>query len=165
MGTAWLLMTGAQILRNVGDISRFGAALFQMLAPLQLALLSFLGALTAASNIAQEKDKQTIVLLLMTRLNNSELVLGKLMASLLDVFTMLFAALPVFVMITLLGGVSLEQIARAYGVTIITILAAGSLGNMLALWREKTFQTLAMTALGMVLWVGVAEAAIVVAGE
>jgi ABC-type transport system involved in multi-copper enzyme maturation permease subunit len=165
MATAWLLMTGTQVIRNVGDISRFGAALFQMLAPLQLALLSFLGALTAASNVAQEKDKQTIVLLLMTRLNNSELVLGKLMASLLDVFTMLAAALPVFVMITLFGGVSLEQVARVYGVTIITILAAGSLGNMLALWREKTFQTLAMTALGIVLWVGVLEGVLLVAGE
>ena len=67
MATAWLLMTGTQVIRNVGDISRFGSALFHMLAPLQLALLSFLGALTAASNVAQEKDKQTIVLLLMTR--------------------------------------------------------------------------------------------------
>jgi ABC-type transport system involved in multi-copper enzyme maturation permease subunit len=165
MATAWLLMTGTQVIRNVGDISRFGAALFQMLAPLQLALLSFLGALTAASNVSQEKDKQTIVLLLMTRLNNSELVLGKLMASLLDVFTMLAAALPVFVMITLFGGVSLEQVARVYGVTIVTILAAGSLGNMLALWREKTFQTLAMTALGIVLWVGILEGVRLVAEE
>lgn len=165
MATAWLLMTGTQVIRNVGDIARFGAALFQMLAPLQLALLSFLGALTAASNVSQEKDKKTIVLLLMTRLSNTELVLGKLMASLLDVFTMLAAALPVFVMITLFGGVSLAQVARVYGVTLVTILAAGSLGNMLALWREKTFQTLAMTALGIVLWTGILEAVLIVAGQ
>jgi ABC-type transport system involved in multi-copper enzyme maturation permease subunit len=165
MGTAWLLMTGTQKIRNVGDIARFGMALFQMLAPLQLALLSFLGALTAASNVAQEKDKKTIILLLMTRLNNSELVLGKLMASLLDVFSMLAAALPVFVMITLFGGVSLEQVAKVFGVTIVTILAAGSLGNTLALWREKTFQTLAMTALGIVLWVGAGEALLALAGS
>jgi ABC-type transport system involved in multi-copper enzyme maturation permease subunit len=165
MATAWLLMTGTQKITSVGDMARFGSALFQLLAPLQLALLSFLGALTAASNVAQEKDKKTIVLLLMTRLNNSELVLGKLMASLLEVFTMLAAALPVFVMITLFGGVSLEQVARAYAVTIVTILAAGSLGNMLALWREKTFQTLAMTALGIVLWVGACEAVLVLAPQ
>jgi ABC-type transport system involved in multi-copper enzyme maturation permease subunit len=164
MGTAWMLMTGTQKIRNVGDIARFGMALFQMLAPLQLALLSFLGALTAASNVAQEKDKKTIILLLMTRLNNSELVLGKLMASLLEVLSLLAAALPVFLMITLFGGVSLEQIARAYGVTLVTILVTGSLGNMLALWREKTFQTLAMTALGIVLWIGGAEAIGVLAG-
>jgi ABC-type transport system involved in multi-copper enzyme maturation permease subunit len=163
MGTAWLLMTGTQKIRNVGDIARFGMALFQMLAPLQLALLTFLGALTAASNVAQEKDKKTLILLLMTRLNNSELVLGKLMASLLEVFTMLAAALPVFAMITLFGGVSLEQVAKVYGVTLVTMLAAGSLGNMLALWREKTFQTLAMTALGIVLWVALGEVLLAIA--
>jgi hypothetical protein len=68
-------------------------------------------------------------------------------------------------MITLFGGVSLEQVARVYGVTIVTILAAGSLGNMLALWREKTFQALAMTALGIVLWVGILEGVLLVARE
>jgi hypothetical protein len=165
MGTAWLVMTGTQVIRNVGDLARFGAALFQLLAPLQLTLLTFLGALTAASNVAQEKDKKTLLLLMMTRLNNSELVLGKLFASLLEVLTMFAAALPLFVLLTLFGGVSLQQVARVYGVTLVTIFAAGSLGNMVALWREKTFQTLAVTALGIVLWIGAGEAVLAVAGK
>lgn len=165
MGTAWLLMTGTQKISSVGDIARFGMTLFSLLAPLQLALLSFLAALTAASNVAQEKDKQTMVLLLMTRMNNSELVFGKLMASLLNVLTMLAAALPLFAMITLFGGVSMEQVARTYAVTLATLLAAGSLGNTIALWREKTFQTLSITALGLVLWVALGEAPAWLVGE
>jgi ABC-type transport system involved in multi-copper enzyme maturation permease subunit len=165
MCTAWLLMTGTQRIRNVGDMARFGMALFQVLAPLQLALLTFLAAMAAASNVAIEKDRKTILLLLMTRLNNSELVLGKLMASLLEPLTMLLAALPVFVATTLFGGVSLMQVAEAYGITAAAMLAAGSLGNMLALWREKTFQTLAMTALGLVLWVAAGEGLLIAANH
>jgi ABC-type transport system involved in multi-copper enzyme maturation permease subunit len=157
MGTAWLVMTGTQIIRNVGDFARFGSVLFTWLAYFQITLLTFLAAITTCSNVAQEKDKKTILLLLMTRLNNSELVLGKLFASLLEVYTMLFAALPLFVAITLFGGVSLEQVWRVFGVTAITMLVAGSLGNMVALWREKTFQTLAITMLGLVLWISVGE--------
>jgi ABC-type transport system involved in multi-copper enzyme maturation permease subunit len=157
MGTAWLVMTGAQIIRNVGDFARFGSVLFTWLAYFQITLLTFLAAITACSNVAQEKDKKTILLLLMTRLNNSELVLGKLFASLLEVFTMLAAALPLFVAITLFGGVSLEQVWRVFAVTAVTMLVAGSLGNMVALWREKTFQTLAITLLGLVLWIGCGE--------
>jgi hypothetical protein len=42
-------------------------------------------------------------------------------------------------------------------VTLTTTLAAGSLGSTLALWREKTFQTLSMTALALVLWTGLWE--------
>jgi hypothetical protein len=49
-------------------------------------------------------------------------------------------------------------VGRVFLVTVVTGLAAGSLGSTLALWREKTFQTLAMTALAIVLWLGVWQA-------
>ena len=35
MSTAWLVLTGTQLVRDVGDLARFGAVLFQILAPLQ----------------------------------------------------------------------------------------------------------------------------------
>ncbi len=41
MCTAWLVVAGTQVIRNVGDMARFGAILFQILAPLQLALVLF----------------------------------------------------------------------------------------------------------------------------
>lgn len=156
--TAWLVQTGTQISLTLGDMARFGGTLFQILAPIQLALVSFLAALVAASSVALEKDKRTLVLLLMTRLNNSELVLGKLFASLLDVTVMVVTALPLFMLIMLFGGVSLEQVLRVFAVTLVTGLAAGSLGSLIALAREKTFQSLALTALTMVIWVGAWEA-------
>lgn len=159
MCTAWLVLAGTQLIRSVGDMARFGATLFQILAPLQLALMVFLAALIPAGAVAQEKDRRTLILLLMTRLTNGELVLGKLSAGLLNVLTMLLAALPVFLLITLFGGVSFLQVARVFAVTLTTVLAAGSLGATLAFWREKTFQTLAMTALLLVFWIGLGEAA------
>ncbi|MFO0869084.1 MAG: ABC transporter permease subunit [Pirellulales bacterium] len=157
MGTAWLVIAGTQTIRNVGDMARFGGSLFQVLAPLQLALITFLAALGSASAVAQEKDRRTLLLLLLTRLNNAELVLGKLFASLLDVVTMVVSAIPLFLLITLFGGVEPAQVWRSVAITLVTALAAASLGSTLALWREKTFQTLAMTALGIVLWLAVGE--------
>ncbi|MFV1964747.1 MAG: hypothetical protein ACC628_04950 [Pirellulaceae bacterium] len=156
--TAWLVVAGTQIISSVGDMARFGSVLFQILAPLQLALLIFLSAFGVAGAVSQEKDRRTLVLLLMTRLNNGELVLGKLFASLLDVLVMLAAALPLFMLATLFGGISFGQVARVFAVTLTTVLAAGSLGSMLALWREKTFQTLSMTALALVIWLAIWEA-------
>src|SRR5690606_24203985 len=132
---------------NVGDMARFGAMLFQILSPLQLALALFFSALLAASAVTQEKDKRTLVLLLLTNLSNSELVLGKLLASMLGVLVLLAAALPLFMLTTLLGGVSFAQIARVFAATLAAAIVAGSIGSLLALWREKTFQTLALTVL------------------
>src|SRR6188474_2677708 len=165
MCTAWLVLAGTQIIRTVGDMARFGSILFLILAPLQLAIMTFLAALRSASSVAQEKDKKTILLLLMTRLTNHELVLGKLLASLLDVLVMLATAAPIFMLLTLFGGVSAAQVCRVFAVTLATILAAGSLGSTVALARDKTFQSLAMTALVLMIWVGLWEAIAVLAGH
>ena len=160
--TAWLVLTGTQLVRDVGDLARFGTILFQILAPLQLALAVFFSALLAASDVAHEKDRRTLILLLLTNLSNSELVLGKLLSSLWTVLVMLAAAIPVFMITALLGGVSYGQIAKAMAVTFATVLVCGSLGSLLALWREKTFQALALTVLVLVAWLALGE--IVAAG-
>ncbi|HEY2415779.1 MAG TPA: hypothetical protein VGI40_26300 [Pirellulaceae bacterium] len=165
MCTAWLVLAGTQIIRGVGDMAKFGSILFTILAPLQLALLTFLAALRAASAVALEKDKKTLILLLMTRLTNHEVVLGKLLASLLDVIVMLITAAPIFMLLTLFGGVSPAQVARVLAVTLATMLAAGSLGSTIALARDKTFQALAMTALVLVIWIGAWEAVYALAGD
>ncbi len=155
MSTAWSVLTGTQIIRNVGDMARFGLILFNILAPLQIFVVVFLAALSGASAVAQEKDRQTLVLLLMTRMTNGELVVGKLLASLINVLVMVLAALPLFVLVILFGGVSFEQVARVFAVTLTAALAAGSLGVLMGFWREKTYQTLALTTLLLVFWLGV----------
>jgi ABC-type transport system involved in multi-copper enzyme maturation permease subunit len=160
--TAWLVLYGTQKVQDIGDLARFGAILFQILAPLQLAWAAFFSAMLAAAAVAHEKDRRTLVLLLLTNLTNSELVLGKLMASVLNVLVMLAAAVPLFMAVALLGGISYSQIAWTFAITLSTVLACGSLGSVLALWREKTFQALALTVLVLVLWVAVGE--IVAAG-
>jgi len=152
MATAWLILSGSQNVRSLSDLARFGSILFQILATLQLALAVFFSALFAASAVSQEKDRRTFVLLLLTDLSNSQLVLGKLLASLLIALVMLAAALPFFVLAVLLGGISFGQVGRVFAVTLISSLVAGSLGSTIALWRDKTFQALATTSMVLVFW-------------
>jgi ABC-type transport system involved in multi-copper enzyme maturation permease subunit len=156
--TVWLIVFGSQPLHSLGDMARFGAAVFALISPVQLALAVGFAALLTAAAVAQEKDRRTLDLLLMTRMTNSELVVGKLLASMLSVLVFIAASVPLLMLIALLGGVSHLQIARVIGVTLTAALAAGSLGSMIALWREKTFQTLAMTALALMVWLLAAEA-------
>ncbi|MEX1223178.1 MAG: ABC transporter permease subunit [Pirellulales bacterium] len=156
--TAWAVLAGTQEIRNVGDLAWFGTLVFQILAPFQLALVLFFSALLCASAVCQEKDRRTLILLLMTDLSNGELVLGKLAASLLNVLVLLVAGLPLFCAMVLLGGVDLHQILRVFVVTLLTAVVAGSLGSTIALWRDKTFQTLALSLLVLVAWLGLWEA-------
>lgn len=158
MCTAWLVLAGTQIVRDLGDMARFGSILFQLLAPLQLALILFMSATQSVSTVAQEKDRKTMILLLMTRMTNSELVMGKLFSSLLHILVLLATGFPIFMLISLFGGVSWQQVSWAFAVTAMSALIVGSLGSTYALWREKTFQSLALTAVTIVLWIGVWEA-------
>jgi ABC-type transport system involved in multi-copper enzyme maturation permease subunit len=150
--TAWQMLVGSQRLESIGDLAWFGAAAFEIIARLQLAVAIPFSALLVASAVALEKDRKTLDLLLLTSLSNSELVLGKLLAGMLSVIVVVVATLPLLMIVALLGGVSNGQILRVQAVTIASALAAGSLGSTIALWREKTFQALAMTALVLVLW-------------
>ena len=150
--TAWQLLVGAQDVRNPGDLARFGEAVFALIAPLMLTVCVLFSALFTAAAVAQEKDRKTLILLLLSDLTNRELVLGNLLASMLSVLVVIAAAAPLLLMLMPLGGISGGQVARVLSVTAVSALAAGSLGSTLALWREKTFQALALTALLIVLW-------------
>jgi ABC-type transport system involved in multi-copper enzyme maturation permease subunit len=157
LSTVWQVVTGTQTVRTTGDLARFGVSSFQLLAPLQLAVALFFAALTSAGAVAAEKDRRTLDLLLLTRLSNAELVLGKLLASLLAIVPLVFAALPMFMLTALLGGVSFAQIGRIFAVALASAVTAGSIGTLFAFWREKTFQSLATTLLALVLWVGAGQ--------
>lgn len=150
--TSWQLLVGSQRIENMGDLAWFGAAVFQILSPLQLAVAMPLSALLVAAAVAHEKDRRTLDLLLMTNLSNAELVLGKVLASMLTVLVVVVAAFPLLMIVALLGGVDYGQVLGVQSVTVASALVAGSLGSTLALWRDKTFQALAMTVLVLVLW-------------
>jgi len=150
--TAWQATLGWGRPVSLKELADFGLLAFQTLAFLQLTLVLFFAALSAASAVTQEKDRRTFVLLLMTDLRNSEIVLGKLFGSLLHVFTLVVSALPLMALLLLLGGVSMPQVLLSLLVLLCSAVAAGSLGTLLALWREKTFQTLSLTVLALVLY-------------
>jgi ABC-type transport system involved in multi-copper enzyme maturation permease subunit len=150
--TSWQLLVGSQRVENLGDLAWFGAAVTQILAPLQLAVAMPFAALLVASAVALEKDRKTLILLLMTNLSNAELVLGKLWAGMLNIVMIVLAALPLMMILMLLGGVSTGQVLRIEAVTLASALVAGSLGSTIALWREKTYQALAITTLLLVFW-------------
>jgi ABC-type Na+ efflux pump permease subunit len=157
--TAWQATVGWSRTPTLGDTSRFGPFLFQILTFVELSLLLFFAALSAASTITQEKDRRTFVLLLMTDMRNYEIVLGKLLGSLLQIALLLLATIPVLMMTLLLGGVALSQVIQVVVLLAAVALASGSLGGLVALWREKTFQSLALTVLLLVLYLCVVAGA------
>jgi hypothetical protein len=90
-------------------------------------------------------------------MHDYELVLGKLFGSLMQISILLFASLPLLGAAVLLGGTTFLQVIVAFLVLFGSALAAGSLGCLIALWRDRTYQTLAVTVLGLVLYLVIVE--------
>jgi len=158
MWTAWQSLVGFADVSEVGIIAYFGHLLFRLFVLFQLTLMLFFAPLSAATAVAHEKDRRTFILLLMTDLRDVEIILGKLAASLLQIVTLLASAAPVFFLCMLLGGVSSGQVLDVMGVTAAAGLAGGSLGLLVALGRDRTFQSLALTVLALVLGLAGVEA-------
>lgn len=157
MLTAWQALVGWDEGDTLSVLSRFGGILFAFFSFIQVALMLFFAPVAAATAVAHEKDRRTFVLLLMTDLSDVEIVVGKLVASLLQILTLLMTSLPVFCLCLLLGGVSLGQVIDVFLVTFSAGLFGGALGIVVALWRDRTFQSIALTVLSMVLVLIVGE--------
>ena len=81
-----------------------------------------------------------------------EIVLGKLVGSLLPLAALLLTTVPILSMLLLLGGIDPSQVIQGALVLGASAFAAGSLGGVIALWRERTFQALALSVLCLVLY-------------
>ncbi len=158
-----LIYTGAQTasglspMRSLGDIAHFGASIFGVICIFQLALVLGASLLLSAGNVAQEKDRRTLILLLMTDLRAVELVIGKSLASILPVWVFLVISLPVLCCLRMLGGMTFSQILWVELICLVTALVASAWGTLVGYWREKTFQILAVTILGAGLFIGLTE--------
>lgn len=99
----------------------FGAAIeFAM-------LLLIVPALTAGS-ISGERERQTLNLLLTTRMTPADIVLGKLMSCLSTVFLLVVSSFPILALVFVYGGVTGRDILLLLVSFGSTALLAGSIG-------------------------------------
>jgi len=156
--TAWQTLIGWQDIREVGVLARFGNILYWMFAMLQLTLVLFFAPLFTAAAVSYEKDRRTFTLLLMTDLSDLEIVLGKLVAGLLNILTILGASIGLLSLCVFFGGISFGQVINLFAVTMASGMAGGALGLLIALWRDRTFQSISLTILMVVFSVAGVEA-------
>ncbi|WP_165226616.1 ABC transporter permease [Aquisphaera insulae] len=148
--TAWQVIIGWQDVREVGVLARFGGYLYFMFAMLQLTLMLFFAPLFTAAAVSYEKDRRTFNLLLMTSLSDTEIVVGKLVAGLLNILIILAASVGLLSLCALLGGISFGQVINLFLVTAASGVAGGAMGLLIALWRDRTFQSISLTILMVV---------------
>lgn len=158
MWTAWQSLVGWKDVREFGLMARFGRELYTMFALIALTLILFFAPLFTAASIAHEKDRRTFILLLMTDLSDLEIVLGKMLAGLMNILAAFSAAAGVLMICTLFGGISFGQVLTLLLVMASSGLAGGATGLIVALWRDRAFQSISLTIMWVVFSVAGVEA-------
>lgn len=131
LGGMMLYFQQEQLQRSGYDIhmaSDLGLQIFVTMSLFQLFLVIFIVPGLTGAAIAGERDRQTLDLLLSTQVSSLSIVLGKILSSLSYVFVLMLAALPVFSMAFLFGGVSPDRVGLVFVISLVSALTLGTIG-------------------------------------
>jgi hypothetical protein len=142
--------------RPATGYAEVGSNAFTALALVQLALVCLVAPGLAAGAISGERERQTLDVLLVSCVPSFGIVWGKLVASVAFMLLLILAALPLFAVVFLFGGIDGGQFLATQLLTVTTALAVAAVSLFLsALFRR----TLAATVVAYGLTFGAVAAA------
>lgn len=120
------------------SLAEVGRNLFTFLSVSQFIIVIFLVPALAGNAISGEKERQTIDLLVCTQLTPFRIVTGKLTAALSAVVLLIFASLPLYGFVFLLGGVSPGEVLKLFIIVLGTALLVGCWSLMFSALFRRT---------------------------
>lgn len=121
--------------------------LYIIMAYIEFAMITVLIPALTAGSITGEKERQTMDILLTTKIKPSEIIYGKLVSSLNTVLLLAVSGIPVLSLVFVFGGITFADIAAL--VLIIAVLAVfvGSIGIFYSAMVKKTSTATVLTYL------------------
>jgi ABC-2 type transport system permease protein len=119
--------------------AQVGQAVFIGLALAVQGLTVFLAPATTVNSISAEYERRTYDLILATPLTPAQLLVGKLLTGLAFVLLLLLAALPLFSVVVMFGGVTAGDILRVVAVVLGTAVAGAMLGLFCSAAARQTY--------------------------
>jgi ABC-2 type transport system permease protein len=108
------------------------------LAIIQIILITFIVPALTAGAISGERERQTLDLLLCTKLSPRSIILGKLFASMSHIILLVVASLPIFSIVFLFGGISYIEVIQLFGYCMVLAVTFGAIGIFLSTYFKRT---------------------------
>ena len=121
-------LRGASSAPPVLTATDFSPSLALVLLEAQLVLVAVITPAYASAAIAEEKDRQTLALLLTTDLTDGEIVWGKVGGRVLFILLTLLAGVPVLLATVFLGGAVPAFLATGFALAATTAVLSGAIG-------------------------------------
>ena len=118
----------------------------------QAVLLMFIVPSLTATSICSEREKQTLDILLSTRLSPFQIIIGKLLASSLKVIMLIVCTIPLYAVCALIGGVKISNILVLILSFIINTIFVGAIGVFVSTY-VKTSKVATVLTYAIVLFI------------
>jgi len=122
------------------------------MAVIQAILLMFIVPSLTSTAICAEREKQTLEVLLSTKMSTLSIISGKLMASISRVIILIICTMPIYSITFLIGGVNLVNILELSLFFIVTTIFVGSIGVFISTFI-KTSKVATAVAYGVTLFI------------
>jgi len=142
---------------NYSDILQ----IYAILTATEFGLVLFTVPALTATSISGEREKQTLEILLTTRLSPLQIILGKLASSISMMVLLAFSSLPILALVFSIGGITLQDLLEFMVLVVVTAIFVGSIGIFFSTLFKKTtaatvstYGTLLFVGLGtiLILW-------------
>ncbi|HLI48309.1 MAG TPA: ABC transporter permease [Chthonomonas sp.] len=147
---ALLLRLSSPTTGHLRAAHEMSSSIFYTTITVQFFLILFIIPAITSSSIAQEKEQQSLDLLLTTPLSRARIVYGKLLSSTAFILLMIATSLPIVSICFLFGGVSSTHIATYYIFLISFSLLSSALGLMWSSLAKTSAQAAIFTYLSAV---------------
>ncbi len=140
--TVWASQTATSTMSRSNQLAKLGEGFFYALTGLQLSLILLAAPAAAAGSVCVDRERGTLLHMMVTDLTDGEIVLGKLGSRLAPVFGLVACGLPVAALAGLLGGVDFGALAGSFAVTLALAVLGCSLALTLSVRVRKMHEVL-----------------------
>lgn len=119
--------------------------IYMILSMIEFGLVLFVVPAFTASSISGEREKQTLEILLTTKLNPSQIILGKLLSSISSTLLLVFSSLPILAIVFSVGGIRLIDLIQLMIFCVTAAIFVGSIGIFFSTCFKKTVPSTVFT--------------------
>ncbi|ASW43748.1 MULTISPECIES: ABC transporter permease [Eubacteriales] len=112
--------------------------LYVLMSIVQAIFLIFMVPSLTSSAISSEREKQTLDILLSTKLTPFQIIIGKLLSSSLKVVMLIICTIPLYGICSLIGGVSIVNILELAGFFIVNTIFVGAIGMLISTYAKTS---------------------------
>lgn len=152
----YLTFEGAQKLGNSVNYSDI-LTIYGIIIGAQFLLVLFLIPGISSGTISGEREKQTLDILLSTRMTPLQIIKGKLLASLSLILLLGVSSLPITALVFAVGGINFLQLLQFQLFMFVTSIYLGSIGIFFSsLCKRTTLSTVCTYTTGLIITIGLA---------